>query len=296
VGSSLTITTKTSDGRKGRTFTGVVLSVSFASGLWEGGKSKGASRPIMLTIACSPGAAKPLRENLRAGEAAELRGGNYREAIECPKTLGYFFPPLYPCGGAEIVTVVLPELFEMRRGSEDDGVRFVMMPALTDIDALVAGRNEEVEAAIAHVRLAFHPRDLNGWSLGPELIGEAAYFAHVLNQRCELPRYPGLAFATQLFVASVLDVPDPFWSRAQPVDPAKQHGAEARRIGLRAHVAPGVAMLPGIGFSASKMLIETFMAAQVRVYDDVRRGVPTRRREAEPVRRIGRPAPRTSGA
>lgn len=278
--SSYLLTIKTVEGRKGRSFQGIVLAI--ATGLCDKSQAMRPLVPTMLMVACAPGEAKAMLENLRARHDAVLSGKGLRADVEM-KGPTYVFDT-FEAGPAVVITAHVPEAFDYEPGvTEDSEVRFGVMPAHRDVSAMIHGRAAEVESALEHVRKAFALADLAGFKLTPRLVGEAAVVAWYLGQRSEPPRLDDLSFSTQLFIAAQLQN---LMLAALPLDPAKdtRRDVAVKHIGFRAYVAPGVQMLPGVGFRATHEHVGKFMAEQVRIFDDVKRGVVVRRAERLPKR------------
>lgn len=271
---SYLLTTKTVSGKKGRTFQGVVLAM--AAGLSEASRWTSPLRPTLLMVACAPGESKAMLQNLREGREATLSGKG-RADIEL-KGANYAFD-MTTAGPAVVITALVPDLYDYQPGIADaDELRFAVMPASVDVAAILADQDAEVTAALEHVSKVFTGQELGDLRLTPRLVGEAAMFAWYLGQRCEPPRFTDLAFSTQLFVAAQRE-PPVLLLPALPLDLGNDSsGNEAvKRIGFRSYVAPGVQMSRGFGFRATHAEVTTFMSAQVRIFDDMRRGKPSRR-------------------
>lgn len=269
---TLTLRTMTGDGERGRSFAGTVLACATADGLWDLGAG-GEIRPVMIMLATTAGEARALTENLRADQKARLFGDNCTskgEPIEFKKKAGYAFSQQV-IGNHVVITALLPELFRFHAGLVDDPAKFVLMPALADVEALYAP--EDVHAVVAHL-LALGMKDEAARVEGePWRIGSAVMFTRYLGQRCEYPIPPEPTFAVQVY-AAMRDGAAPLLCEGREFRGYGwgDTGSTARRqIGFRAYVAPGLALLPGAALRASQERIAEVLAAETLRFDKARK-------------------------
>ena len=90
---ALTLTILTGEGgkKKGRSFSAEVFAYATASGLFEGSTAGNTLRPAYLFLATSDEEARPLLENLRAGEKALMKGDPGPLLVDGPGTARHHF-------------------------------------------------------------------------------------------------------------------------------------------------------------------------------------------------------------
>jgi hypothetical protein len=223
----------------------------------------------MLMVATSPQGARPLLENIRGGRKLRLYGprcGSKGEVFELLKTAGYMFTS-FRTEVATVITAHLPELFDYSPALLDpDFAKLVVMPSVDDVEAVLAGREEEVSEAIRHVD------KMLGVRMEPKEVGFAALVIRYLGQRCEYPIPPRLAFSAQLYRAAQADNVA-ILKEASAFD----GGYGVRGNLLQAYVCSGVRLLPGAAVKATQKTLGKFLAHQTDLYESSRRNKPVRR-------------------
>jgi hypothetical protein len=273
----LTIQSKLGKGRKGRSFRGVVFAYATAPGLWGASATAEVLRPIFVAVAASEEEAGPVLENLRGGERAIVTGENMPVSgmpLELMRSAGYAFPPQRTPEGT-IFTAYLPDLFDFNPGLLDpDGVRFVFLPARDAFDAIPISP-DELTAAWRHLSALGDPAES---AISRDLCAMATMWTAYLDQRCELPIPPDLAFRVQLYAAALREglasKPLPL-GKGEDLAP-DQHAA----LGFRLYVADGFPLVQGVACWAPHESLATFLAEQLQRYERARPKARSRRRLA----------------
>lgn len=273
---------QTGDGERGRSFSGVVLACASARGISDLGDPNDTIRPVMLMVATSPGEARALTENLRAGHKARLRGprtSSKGTPLEFLRSAGYAFPPPQIAGKQVVITAYLPNLFRFHPGIVDDPAKVVLMPAFADLDALYAP--EDVPAVAAHLRALGLAQEAEAVEGDPRRIGMAVMFSRYLGQRCEYPIPFETTFAVQLYHA-LRSGPSPVVAESSDLfghSYGSGPGETARyRIGFRSYVAPGLAMHSGVAVLADQARLGKVLAAETLAFDRAKKGHVVRAR------------------
>lgn len=265
---------KTKDGHKGKSFSAHVLSVAFASGLWEAGKAKSPSHPVVAVLACTPGETVPVREGLRLGYDALLHGIGINEEVSFGRDNGYLISESSRVHGADVFTIYVPDLCDYQPGSIGDLVHFMVMPAKADVEELLRDREAEIEQALDHVRVAIPIRERResgyAWNFDRDFVGDAAVFVRYLAQRAECPPYPGLAFATQLYASALISSRTPLAVTGSTGTKISENSHYTRHIGFRSYVHPEFQLRPGFAFKATQEQTTAWMIEQLKRYDQAR--------------------------
>jgi hypothetical protein len=273
----LTIESRLGKGRKGRSFRGVVFAYALAPGLWGASATSDVLRPVYLCIGASDDEARPVLENLRAGERALVIGehlGTQGRPLELMKSASYAFPAQRTTEGT-IVTAYLPELFDFHPGLLDpEEVRFVLLPAQRELEAVPIAR-VEVTAAWRHLSVLEEPA---ASAISRDLCAMAAMWAAYLDQRCELPIPPDLEFRVQLYVAALREglASSSLPLRSEEARTADQHAT----VGFWSFVAEGFPLLRGVATRATHEDLAGFLAEQIQRYESARPRARRRRRLA----------------
>lgn len=126
---------KAGGGGKGRTFAATCLATVECDRIWKsgGGASK---RPIWAMFAGSENELRPFMANVVAGRRVEFEGDKSRDQqLEFLRSVGFRVTWQKEPEGS-VVTVFLPELFELDPGMVDpDGAAFVCMPSRAWVEA-----------------------------------------------------------------------------------------------------------------------------------------------------------------
>lgn len=280
--SLLTLHIQTGTGERGRSFSGTVFACATATGLVDLGQNGDAIRPVMLMVATSPGEARALTENLRAGHKARLHGprtSSKGTPIELLRSAGYAFPPPQIAGKQVVITAYLPNLFRFHPGIVDDPAKVVLMPALADLDALYAP--EDVPAVAAHLRALGLAQEAEAVEGDPRRIGMAVMLSRYLGQRCEYPIPFEPTFAVQLYHALKSGSAPVAAESADLFGHYYESGAgetARRKIGFRSYVAPGLALHSGVAVLADQARLEKVLAGGTLAFDRAKKGHVVRAR------------------
>jgi hypothetical protein len=256
--------------RKGRAFSAEVLAYASASALWDAG-SASTLRPAFLLCGTSEEEAEPVRENLRAGERAHMKGDPGPDAgtyVEFMRSAGYAFASERTEEGT-IITAHLPELCDFQPGLVDPaGVRFVLFPARDDLAEMHVGELEfaALRRALARLGVAVPHDDLS------DLAATAAMWAAYLDERSELPIPPDTSFRIELCLAALKDG---LASLAVPPGKTGTFGPfEHEKFGFTAYIAPHVALAPGIACMATHAELAALLAREIKRFDASSRAAP----------------------
>lgn len=274
--SSLTFTTPVHDEpkltihtdakKRGRSFEGIPL----AYARFDSASDTDRMRPILLIVAATPDTARALSANLRAGRAATIHAEHLSSSgiqIEMPRSFGYR-ESITHCvdDGAVVLHYHLPDVFDLAAPSSGDGeaVRFVVMPSLEDMAALVEGLDREVAVAIAYAKTLGYP-----FVVDRTFVELAAFVVAALGRRLEapLPIPDRLSFRVQ-FLMAMLDV-GAATMRLPPVGRSPGWG-EHIRMGFRSWVL-GIRMHQGIAIGATEKALEELLVREVGRFDTAMR-------------------------
>jgi hypothetical protein len=276
---------------KGRIFRVVKLAHVVADGLWEGGSaSTEVTRPIWLKVAGTETELRPFLANIRKGRKAELevRGHVARnpERFELLKSGGYLYTWQrgLDAAGACAVSAYLPELFLLDPGMVDPaGVKFVCLTPRWWADAEDQRLAADTELC---TRLWGHWRALSritgddaavppGFELTIEdvvcLIPQAARFAAYLDRRTRRPIVQRPEFHLQLYLAALYHRIATLAVASERDlyhrDDDKDSWAWARHDRSFVEVDTAeVGLLPGVACRVDHPTLDSFLAAQVRLF------------------------------
>lgn len=273
----LTIQSGDSKKRKGRSFRGVVLAYATATGLWSSGSTGDVVRPVFTVLGAADEEARPLLENLRAGERATLKGEEVyssRSQLELLRSANYAFH-LQRTGEGTLITAYLPELFEFQPGLLDpDGVRFVVVPARQDVDAIPVSV-EETRVVVRHLEVLEETAEASR-----ELCAMAALWAAYFDQRSELPIPPELSFRVQLYLAALQEGIASTTLPLRGSGDGDVHAGQHAALGFRLYVSRGFPLVPGVATKATHEELGVFFAEQIERYEQARKAAPRGRTSA----------------
>jgi hypothetical protein len=250
---------------KGRAFHAVLLASVEADQLWAGGNTSTDNiRPVWAMFAGSDQELRAFVANLQMGRKANLqRAGYYRrgkeDRVEFLKSSGFQTIWQREEEGS-LVTVFLPELFQMDPGMVDQEViRFVLLPTQG------WHKKQEIDAAplIKHAKKC-------GYTLPPERIAELAatsfLFSAYLDRRTRCPLVADGRFYMQLMLgclksgaATFAATSDYSYNREEPF------GVHPHRQYYERNTAD-VGLLPGIAFHAGHTSFEELLAQEVALF------------------------------
>ncbi len=261
---------------KGRAFRAAHLAHLTADSLWEGGMTETeAIRPVWLMVGGTEAEIRPFITNLQLGKKAEFVG-KYRgdsKKFELLRSAGYQYTwqrivEKMPDGRVDakaIVTAYLPDLFQGDLGMVDPkGVNFCLLPP----NEWIAASTIDTTEAVSHVRRAYGKV---GVPISDEelhkLVPIALLFCAYLDRRTRCPMVADTCFYLQLF-CSALSQGLAGWTREDVPNGWGRHA----RFCLTSVGIEDVRLAVGVACRATHDDLETMLAEQVKIYNEVRNG------------------------
>lgn len=246
---------------KGRSFNATMLASVEADLLWPGGLTSNDNiRPVWAMFAGSDQELRAFVANLQMGRKATFARTGYRrgkeERLEFLKSAGYQTIWQREEEGS-IVTVFLPELFQMDPGMVDPiGIKFVLLPT----------REWHSRQVVDVIPLTRHAARC-GYEFTPEEVAElgpiAFLFSSYVDRRTRCPLVADGRFYLQLMLACLKHELASF---AGPADYYHQRdlafGVHPRKQYFESHTQ-SVGLLPGIALHADHETFEGLLAREV---------------------------------
>lgn len=249
---------------KGRSFRATCLGLVQCDPLWAAGTT-GHTRPVWAMFAGSEQELRPFVANLVTGRRVEFDSNSRRsDWFEFLRTAGFRVTWQRELEGA-VVTVFLPELFELDPGMVDpDGASFIVMPSVAWADT------QKIDAAPIREHMAkFDVTNSQALELDPAV---AFLFASYLDRRTRFPLYADGRFYMQLLLAclaqGLASWPDSHRHEDFGVNHMLRLSAQVEELGL---VRP-------IAFSATHEQIGALLDEQVSLFIEAVEDRPVKRK------------------
>ena len=260
----LTIAPRTESG-KGRSFHSTLLAYATAPGLWAGGESGNAVRPVWAVVSSTDQELRPFLANFtRGGKAFDGNGTRSSTTYELLKTAGYAPPAIQRFPEGSTATIYLPDLFRVDPGMVDpERVRFVMLPGT---EWAKAQRIPDAQRIADYARRLHKKRAEEDWFKAmDELVPFAFLFAVYLDRRTRCPLVADGRFYLQLMLACLRDGLAG-WSMSSGYRRSGGEfccGPKFETMGL---TGVGYSERGALAFNASQVDVETLLAAEVDLF------------------------------
>jgi hypothetical protein len=260
-------------GKKGRSFTAVLLASVEADLLWSGGMTDTDNqRPVWAMFGGSENELRAFMANLMSGRIAVFPKSNgysrsRDECVEILRSAGYRIVWQREAEGA-LATIYLPDLFQIDPGLVDpEGIKFILLPTQAWVDE----QRIDPYPLISHAQRSYDLPDeqLASW------VSIAHLFIAYLDRRTRCPLVADGRFFLQLMLACLRD------GLASFTTDDTHYYYRNEKIGFGIHPqaryyeknTSKVGLSPGLVFSASHERFEKLLAEEVSLYFQHAQGV-----------------------